>query len=97
MIGKSGLAMISIAAIGIAGALAQQTAPSPGQPPAGQLQASVSPEQAMQIARNEGIVNVEEVDRDNGYWEVEGRDAQGREIEVKIDFRTGEVLKVERD
>lgn len=97
MIGKSGLAMIFIAFIGIGGALAQQTAPSPGQPPAGQQQASVSPEQAMQIARNEGMVNVEEVDRDNGYWEVEGRDAQGREIEVKIDFRTGEVLKIERD
>jgi len=96
MIAKSGLAMISIAALGIGGALAQQTAPPPGQPPAGQ-QASVSAEQAVQIARNEGMVNVEEVDRDNGHWEVEGRDAQGREIEVKIDLRTGAVLKVERD
>jgi uncharacterized membrane protein YkoI len=40
---------------------------------------------------------VEEVDRDDGKWEVEGKDASGREIEVDIDARSGKVVKVERD
>lgn len=99
MIGKSGMAMISIAALGIGGAaLAQQTAPAPqGQPPTGQQQAGVSPEQAAQIARNNGMTHIAEIDRDNDHWEVEGSDGQGREIEVKINIVTGEVLDIERD
>lgn len=99
MIGKSGIALTAIAALGIgSAALAQQTAPTPqGQPPAGQQQAGVSPERAVQIARDNGMAQISEVDRDGDHWEVEGSDAQGREIEVKINITTGEVISIERD
>lgn len=98
MIGRPGSAIVLIAALGMGGALAQQTLPTQqGTPPAAQQQAGISAEQAMQIARDEGMVTVEEIDREGSYWEVEGRDAQGREIEVKIDIASGRVLKVERD
>lgn len=53
--------------------------------------------QAIEIARGVGVVLVKELECDDGRWEVEGRDAGGREIEVKIDPRTGRVLRVERD
>jgi uncharacterized membrane protein YkoI len=62
------------------------------------LAQTISIEEAIAIAREAGVVTVEEVDLDDGReWEVEGRDAQGREIEVDIDARTGAVIKVERD
>jgi uncharacterized membrane protein YkoI len=57
----------------------------------------ISAEQAVQIARSVGLVHVEEVDCDDDEWEVEGRDAGGREIEVEIDRRTGRIREVERD
>lgn len=59
--------------------------------------AEVRAERAIEIARGAGVAVVEDLDCDDGRWEVEGRDANGREIEVRIDPRTGRVLKVERD
>ncbi len=57
---------------------------------------SVTREQAVRIAQGYGMVRVTEVERDDGGWEVEGRDHRGRKLEVKID-RRGRVVKVERD
>lgn len=57
----------------------------------------VSAEDAIRIARTAGLVRVEEVDCDDRKWEVEGRDARGREIEVEISARTGRILDVDRD
>lgn len=54
-------------------------------------------ERAIEIARGAGVALVEDLDCDDGRWEVEGRDANGREIDVKIDPRTGRVLRVDRD
>lgn len=65
-------------------------APAEAQAPAPQQQAVTTAEQAIEIAKQHGIVTVDEVDRDDNEWEVEGRDAQGREIEVEIDIRTGQ-------
>jgi uncharacterized membrane protein YkoI len=83
------LAAAAFATLLLAGSAWAQT------PPAVQV-ASISAEQAISIARQHGLVTVEEVDRDGGKWEVEGRDADGREIEVDIDMRTGHVLDVDR-
>ncbi len=58
---------------------------------------AVSAEDAIRIARTAGLVRVEEVDCDDRKWEVEGRDARGREIEVEISARTGRILDVDRD
>ncbi|MFN3614707.1 MAG: PepSY domain-containing protein, partial [Rubrimonas sp.] len=59
---------------------------------------TISAEEAIAIAREAGMVEVRDVELDDGReWEIEGRDAQGRKIEVDIDARTGAVIKVERD
>jgi hypothetical protein len=51
--------------------------------------------QAVQIARGYGMVEVEEVERKDGGWEIEGRDLRGREVEVRVN-RDGRVTRVER-
>lgn len=60
-------------------------------------QFKVSEQQARQIAADRGIVKIEEIERDDGKWEIEGRDKDGREIEIDIHGQTGEVVKFERD
>lgn len=56
----------------------------------------VSRAEAIQIARGYGLVRVEEVERDDDGWEIEGRDRRGREIEIEIS-RNGRVAEVDRD
>ena len=85
MLGKSALATLAMATFVLGG------------PALAQSQGTITAEQAIEIAKQQGIVTVEEVDRDNGKWEVEGKDISGKEIEVDIDARSGQVIKVERD
>jgi len=85
----------SLVAIGST-AIAQQQSPAPGGQPAGQQQGEITADQALEIARQQGLVNLEEIERDDHKWEVEGTDGNGREIEVEVDLRTGEVIDVER-
>ncbi len=59
--------------------------------------ADIPVEEAIAIARDNGMATVDEVDRDDGKWEIEGRDANGRELEIDISIATGEVLKIEHD
>lgn len=51
------------------------------------------------MAFDRGIVRLEEVElkRNKGIWEVEGEDAYGHEIEMKVDAYTGRIIKMERD
>ncbi len=51
------------------------------------------------MAFDKGIVEIEEIElhRRRGVWEVEGEDASGHEIEMKVDARTGRIIKLERD
>ena len=49
------------------------------------------------IAFAKGIVNIEQVELDDGVWEVEGIDASGQEIEMKIEAGSGQIIKLERD
>ena len=49
------------------------------------------------MAFDKGIVNIEEVELDDGIWEVEGEDASGHEIEMKVDARSGQIVKLKRD
>ncbi|MFN6953966.1 MAG: PepSY domain-containing protein [Acetobacteraceae bacterium] len=57
----------------------------------------ITAERAIEIARRAGMVRVTEVECDDGAWEIEGRDARGREMEVEIDPRTGRILDIEYD
>lgn len=53
-------------------------------------------EQALRIARGYGMTVVTEVEREDGGWEIEGRDHRGRSLEVKINAK-GRVTSVERE
>lgn len=57
---------------------------------------AISVEQAIRIARGYGMVIVTEVEREDGGWEIEGKDHRGRKLEVKINAK-GQVTSVERD
>lgn len=51
------------------------------------------PEAVMQAAAGLGW-RVDEIEADDGCWEVEGLDAQGRRIEAKLDPRTLEIVEL---
>ncbi len=58
--------------------------------------AGVSAEDAIRIARESGIAWVSKVECDDGQWEVDGRDADNRRIEVKVNPADGRVIRIER-
>jgi hypothetical protein len=58
---------------------------------------SIARDQAEAIARNNGVVRITESERKKRTWKIEGRDQSGQEIEIRIDARTGAVVKVEHD
>ena len=49
------------------------------------------------MAFDKGIVKIEKVELDDGIWEVEGDDASGNEIEMKVEAGSGQIIKLERD
>jgi uncharacterized membrane protein YkoI len=51
------------------------------------------------MAFDRGIVRLDEIElhRKRGVWEVEGEDAYGNDIEMKVDAFTGRIIKMERD
>ena len=49
------------------------------------------------MAFDKGIVRIDEVELDDAVWEVEGTDASGHEIEMKIEAGSGQIIKLERD
>ncbi len=49
------------------------------------------------MAFDKGIVTHQEVELDDGIWEVEGSDASGHEIEMKVDAASGSIVKLKRD
>ena len=54
-------------------------------------------EEVRGMAFDKGIVKLQEVELDDGIWEVEGTDASGHEIEMKIEAGSGRIIKLERD
>jgi len=50
------------------------------------------------LAFDKGIVDIKEIefDDDDGVWEIEGRDATGRKIEIDVDAGTGKIVKIKR-
>ena len=49
------------------------------------------------MAFDRGIIRLEEIELDDGIWEVEGEDEFGQEIEMEVDARSGRILKMKRD
>ncbi len=58
---------------------------------------SVNVEDVRAMAFDKGIMKIKEVELDDGIWEVEGTDASGHEIEMKVDAASGAIVKLERD
>jgi uncharacterized membrane protein YkoI len=48
------------------------------------------------MAFAKGVVTIKEIELDDGIWEVEGRDVGGRKIEIEVDARSGEIVKIKR-
>nr|WP_298059879.1 PepSY domain-containing protein [uncultured Halomonas sp.] len=54
--------------------------------------------QALDVARQEGMVEFEDIDIDeSGMIEVEGRDENGRELEISLRQGTDQINKIDRD
>jgi uncharacterized membrane protein YkoI len=50
------------------------------------------------MAFAKGIVKIEEIALDHrGVWKVEGEDAGGHEIKMKVDAASGAIIKLKRD
>jgi hypothetical protein len=58
---------------------------------------SMDIEDVRALAFDKGIVKLEEVELDDGVWDVEGLDESGHEIEMSVDAVSGEIIKLERD
>lgn len=50
-----------------------------------------------EVLKRAGMVRVVEVERDDGRIEVEGYDAAGRELEIRMDARGQRILSIDRD
>ncbi|MDB5656861.1 MAG: hypothetical protein JWQ94_4474 [Tardiphaga sp.] len=62
-------------------------------------QAPVGPvtlQEALVVATGIGVVTVSNTNYTGDEWEIEGRDINGKWIEVDVDSRTGEVQNVDR-
>ena len=49
------------------------------------------------MAFDKGVVTIKEIELDHGMWEVQGRDAGGHKIEMKVDALSGEIVKIRRN
>lgn len=58
---------------------------------------NVSQDEAIEIARANGMVEIWETERDDGLWEIEGANADGDKLEIEISGQTGELLKIETE
>ncbi len=52
---------------------------------------------ARDIAHDAGVAEIDEIELDDGIWEIEGRDRKGNDVELDIDRMTGEIVKAKRD
>lgn len=80
--------------LGIASGTQAQTAqPTPQAAPA-----EVIPmEQILAQLKADGYGEIYEVERESGRYEVKAKNQEGRRVELYLDARTGELLKVEDD
>lgn len=85
----------SIRTLGLAALLAAPALPAFAQ--ATPAAPAITIDDARRIATQQGIAKIEEIELDDGKWEVEGRDSGGYEIEVDIRASDGLILKIERD
>ena len=49
------------------------------------------------MAFDKGVVTIKEIELDHGLWKVQGRDAGGHKIEMRVDAASGEIVKMRRN
>jgi hypothetical protein len=55
-----------------------------------------SMQRAIFVARNVGVIGINEVNFHDGKWQIEGRAAGGQNITVEVSADTGEIMNVDR-
>ncbi len=80
-------------AFATAALLALLLAPSPA--PA-QMGYYVSSADAQAIAGQNGVAVIYRLRLDEGVWKIEGRDVNGRYVYMRIDPRSGDIVRLER-
>ncbi|MBA2709653.1 MAG: PepSY domain-containing protein [Tatlockia sp.] len=53
----------------------------------------ISIQQALTSAQQAGYSDIQKIELEDGVWEINGRDSQGKEIEIKINSTTGALSK----
>ena len=56
----------------------------------------LSIEDVRAMAFDKGFATIKEIELDDGIWEVEGRDDSGHKVEMEVDARSGEIVKMRR-
>ena len=56
----------------------------------------VSSADAQAIAAQNGLISINRLRLDDGVWKIEGRDVTGRYVYMRIDPRTGDILRMDR-
>lgn len=102
---KTGVVAASVALIGglsaTSSAWAQQPSGSAPAPQATQTPAEepatqkteLSMEQVIAKLKEQGYSDISEIEREGGRYCVEARDAEGKEVEIHVDAKTGEIVK----
>lgn len=57
----------------------------------------LSHQQIIKSLERKGYRNIHDIDLDDGIYEVEARNAQNREVDIKVDPSNGKILYVEID
>jgi hypothetical protein len=56
----------------------------------------VSIDAVRDMAFEKGVATIEEIELDDGIWEVEGRDEGGHKIKMEVEARSGMIIKLKR-
>jgi hypothetical protein len=48
------------------------------------------------MAFAKGIATIEEIELDDGIWEVKGRDESGHKIKMEVEAMSGEIVRLKR-
>ena len=64
--------------------------------PAAAAAGRLSIEDVRAMAFDKGFATIREIELDDGVWEVEGRDGSGHKVEMEVDARSGQIVKMRR-
>lgn len=96
---RAGLAMILLLSAGTAAARDQATGPAAKAATSDQgatkTEARLSLREIAAQVEAQGYRDIEEIEREGESYEVCAKDAQGREVELEVNARTGKIEKVE--